>query len=516
MDSKFGEIQKVMREFEELEEKNPISDIEPETGETDRESDTYTSHEHREDVQKADEETLGEELEVDSEPSEADIKEPDLVKGVEEEAPAESGGGSTDSVRMYLREMAQVPLLTSEEEKYLARKIEERKRIEAIEETRSQKHDQSPSATDIMMHMLRDLSQALPFLNALRDELDVPAEVPISQAIYDQKLQEAIDAQIDPRLITSVANKTHSSPEGVEETLVNLSLDSAIMPEGLIKELEEENLLDKLTDTESDSKIRNLVTGYEGEFLRHMNDVMEEGERAKQHLVEANLRLVVSNAKKHMGRGMSFLDLIQQGNMGLIQAVGKYDYRRGFKFSTYATWWIRQAITRGIADQARTIRIPVHQIETVNKIMRLSRTLAQKYGREPTAEEIAQEMNMPVGKVKGTFKMIRKTISLETPIGDDDDTRLADFIEDSRATPPDVAYYLLLREQLEQALDQLPGRERKVIRMRFGLEDGHSHTLDEVGRELGVTRERARQIEVKALGELQGPGFSEKLKEFLN
>ncbi|MFP3975873.1 MAG: sigma-70 family RNA polymerase sigma factor [Dehalococcoidia bacterium] len=505
-----------MREFEEsLEEKNAMPDMDAEIEETDQTPEVYTSHRRMEEVEDADEEALGEELDMEDDLSEVDVKEPDLIDRVEE-TQTESGTGSTDSVRMYLREMAQVPLLTSDQEKYLARKMEERKRLESIEGTLTQRHGQSPSATDIMMSMLHDVGQALPFLNALRDELSIPDEASTSQALYDQKLQESIDAQIDPRLITSVANMTHSSPEGVEETLVNLSLDSAIIPEGMIEELEEKGLLDKLADSEFDSEVQALVKEYEGKFLRHMNDVMEEGEKAKQHLIEANLRLVVSNTKKYMGRGMSFLDLIQQGNMGLIQAVEKYDYRRGFKFSTYATWWIRQAITRGIADQARTIRIPVHQIETVNKIMSLSRTLAQKYGREPTAEEIAQEMNMPVGKVKETFKMIRKTISLETPIGDDEDSRLADFIEDSRATPPDVAYYLLLREQLEQALEQLPARERKVIRMRFGLEDGHSHTLDEVGRELGVTRERARQIEVKALCELQGPGFSEKLKEFLN
>ncbi|MBQ6603229.1 MAG: RNA polymerase sigma factor RpoD [Eubacterium sp.] len=310
------------------------------------------------------------------------------------------------------------------------------------------------------------------------------------------------DASLDSILLIKDDDIPLDDKDDVEVENIDLSV-----PEGVSVEDPVRMYLKEI------GKVPLLTAEEEIELARKM----EEGdEEAKKRLAEANLRLVVSIAKRYVGRGMLFLDLIQEGNLGLIKAVEKFDYRKGYKFSTYATWWIRQAITRAIADQARTIRIPVHMVETINKLIRVSRQLLQDYGREPTPEEIADKMDLSVDRVREILKISQEPVSLETPIGEEEDSHLGDFIQDENVpVPAEAAAFTMLREQLEEVLDTLTPREQKVLRLRFGLDDGRARTLEEVGREFSVTRERIRQIEAKALRKLRHPSRSRKLRDYL-
>lgn len=311
------------------------------------------------------------------------------------------------------------------------------------------------------------------------------------------------DSDVDEALLLDEDLDKIAEEEDVELDKIDLSV-----PEGVSIEDPVRMYLKEI------GKVNLLTAEEEIELAKRM----EEGdEDAKKRLAEANLRLVVSIAKRYVGRGMLFLDLIQEGNLGLIKAVEKFDYRKGYKFSTYATWWIRQAITRAIADQARTIRIPVHMVETINKLIRVSRQLLQELGREPTPEEIAKEMEMSVDRVREILKISQEPVSLETPIGEEEDSHLGDFIQDDNVpVPADAAAFTLLKEQLVEVLNTLTDREQKVLRLRFGLDDGRARTLEEVGKEFNVTRERIRQIEAKALRKLRHPSRSRKLKDYLD
>jgi RNA polymerase primary sigma factor len=421
-----------------------------------------------------------------------------------------------DPVRIYLHEIGRVHLLTADDEKTLAKHMEEGKYISRIRQEYTQKHGRSPTATDTILTILQHLARFAELIRLLQQQLGLEAKEQFLEAIYDDRIQETIDSSMEPQMLHEISTRLGATTTETEEMLVRLSLSSRILPAEIRKIIGDAAAFADIEKLAADPAFLESVKNFEVRLMLYFNDMIKEGKKAERHLIEANLRLVVSVAKKHIGRGMSLLDLIQEGNIGLMRAVEKFDYRKGYKFSTYATWWIRQALTRAIADQARTIRIPVHMVETINRLLRISRRLAQEYGREPTSREIAKEMEVSSDKVREIVKVSQLPISLESPIGEEEDSPLGNSIEDRNALPPmDIASKQLLKEQIEDVLGTLTPREQRVLQLRFGLEDGRSRTLEEVGVEFNVTRERIRQIEAKALRKLRHPSRSRKLKDYL-
>lgn len=475
-----------------------------------------------------------------------------------------------DPVRMYLREIGRTDLLTTEEEKRFARHIEEGKVLRAIEVQLAQDLEMKPSSVDIAVYLYERFHWNRGLLAILADWSRAPVEATVRQLLRHRAVRDLLDGELSSDFIGNVGTRLNLPYAKAEARVTEFSVDTRLLPHEISDALGG-RIGGRLPSVATERKTCALLTT---QLSTHFVAVRDEACRSQQRLIEANLRLVVSVARKHLGRGLRLLDLIQEGNVGLMRAVDKFDYRRGFKFSTYATWWIRQAISRAIADQARTIRIPVHMVDTLTRLLRVQRALLQELGREPREDEVGLMMGfideasevqlvehanerMPLyapermdmtpeeirrehilrsgalrsrlaptpvrGKIRHASKRVRdimksaqQPISLETPVGEDEESHLSDFIIDRAGpSPVEAASHQLLREQIEDVMRTLTPREREVLVLRFGLEDGQSRTLEEVGREVGLTRERIRQIEAQALDKLRHPGRSDKLRDYL-
>jgi RNA polymerase primary sigma factor len=420
-----------------------------------------------------------------------------------------SSASLDDPVRMYLREIGRVALLTGEREVELAMAMERGEYLRALKSRLRVSSGSTPQAEIIALEIFRSFRQGWPHVEELLRSVGA-LDISDRQRCLNMALPIT---QFPEGAVAGVSERLDLAPEQLEESLRRRNVEWGLLPVH-IRDLLRHSVAQPWPD---ESHVLELLQTDVPDLERRWERAIQDGEAAKVALTEANLRLVVSVAKKYVGRGMSMLDLIQEGNLGLIRAVEKFQHHKGFKFSTYATWWIRQAITRAIADQARTIRIPVHMVETINRLIRTSRRLQQELGREPTSEEIGLEMELDADRVREIIKISQEPVSLEMPIGEEEDSNLGDFIEDHKIlAPADAASRKMLKEQMDDVLGTLSDRERQVLAMRFGLDDGRTRTLEEVGKAFGVTRERIRQIEAKALRKLRHPSRSKKLKDYLD
>ena len=427
---------------------------------------------------------------------------------LEQQAEPEPQDEITDPVRAYLSEIGSVGLLSGADEQRLARQIEEGKHIRKIGEQWLDDRGQRPTGSEILSSLLEQLHQERRAVRAIAEHLKIKKN-PLSNLVVNETFRHALDGEVDQALTDHLTRSLRCDPEQAQRSLVRISILTHILSSALLAPSAEmaggrRHRLPSWREKVDDPALQ-----------KHFERATEAGSQGEKVIAEANLRLVVSVAKKYVGHGMSLLDLIQEGNIGLIRAVEKFDYRRGYKFSTYGHWWIRQAITRALADQARTIRIPVHMDETIRELVRVSRKLVQQLGRDPTGEEIGRDMQVTPERVREILKVSQEPLSLETPMGEDGG-HLGDFVEDRQTlAPADAASHLLLKEQVKDALSHLNDRERKVLELRFGLEDGRSRTLAEVGGTFQVSRERIRQIEGKAIRKLRHPSRSKRLRGYL-
>ena len=421
-----------------------------------------------------------------------------------------------DSLNLYLAEVGQTPLLNAEEERVLGSQIEEGKHLSRLEEDWVAEHGAQPSAIDLLLVLLEHFSRARLLFETLYQYLELPSHGSIAEKVSHPDLRRAIDGNIDQQLSSAMAEITGVSQTGIENTVIELSLDSRLIPWHIMEEAGQKSSLVEFGEALQSPEFRDKLQAHRSEIVKHFEQIREKARQATNHMIQANLRMVVSVAKGHIGWGVPLPDLIQEGNIGLMQAVQKFDHRRGYKFSTYAIPWIWQAINRAVNDQSRMVRLPGHVVDDLTKLVRARNSLAQKLGRQPTEKELASETGLPSKKVESLLKVVSGVpVSLYAPVGEDG-SQLGDFIADQAIPDPEEeATASLLKAKLSRTLESLTPRERRIIELRFGLGNEYSRTLAEVGTELGLTKERIRQIEKEALAKLRHPSHSRELVGYL-